>query len=86
MICHTDWGHTIELLDSIEWGSILPDDVSVDAYWSIWKTFFMQIMEICTPNAALRLKRNDPWMNHATADAIKIRMLSFVLPNILADP
>ena len=73
-----DFDQAMELLDSVEWNSILlPDDVSVDAYWSTWKRCFLQIMEICIPHAVLKLKRNVPWMNRAIADAIKQRNVLF---------
>ena len=54
-----DFDRAMELLDSVEWDSILPDDVSVDAYWSTGKTCFLQIMEICIPNAILKLIKKE---------------------------
>ena len=35
-----DFDGAMELLDTVEWNSIIPDDVSVDAYWSALKTVF----------------------------------------------
>jgi len=37
--------HASELLDSVDWDSLLLHDVNT--YWSVWKNYFMQIMEIC---------------------------------------
>ena len=44
-----DFDRAAELLDTIEWTNLLPDNV--DAFWSAWKTYFLQIMETCIPNA-----------------------------------
>ena len=67
----------------IDLNSILPDDVSADTYWSAQKTCFLQIMEICIPNAVPKLKRNVPWMNCAIiADAITVPKIRF--PTCLA--
>ena len=66
-----DFDQAMELLDSIEWTSTLSHDV--DAYWSNWKTSFLQIMEMSIPNAIVKLKRNFPWMNREISLAIKKR-------------
>ena len=42
-----DFDRAAELLDTIEWTNLLPDNV--DDFWSAWKTYFLQIMEICIP-------------------------------------
>ena len=66
-----DFDRAMKLLDTIEWTFTLSDDVN--AYWSNWKTSFMQIMEMCIPNAVVKLKRNFPWMNREISQAIKKR-------------
>ena len=72
-----DFDRAAELLDTIEWTSLLPDNV--DAFWSAWKTYFLQIMEICIPNAIVRVKKNVPWMNRDISVAIKQRNKLFQL-------
>ena len=47
----------------LEWTSLLPTD-NVDSYWSTWKTYFLQIMEICIPHAVAKPKSSVPGMNH----------------------
>ena len=66
-----DFDRAMELLDTVEWTSTLSHDVNV--YWSNWKTSFLQIMEMCIPNAVVKLKRNLPWMNNEISQAIKKR-------------
>ena len=66
-----DFNRAAELLDTIEWTNLLPDNV--DDFWSAWKTYFLQIMEICIPNANVKVKKNIPWMNKGISVAIKQR-------------
>ena len=51
--------------------NLLPD--SVDAFWLAWKTYFLQVMEICIPNANVKVKKNVPWMNKEIAVVNKQR-------------
>ena len=44
-----DWERVSEILDCIDWDTLLPPDV--DAYWAAWKNYFMQVMELCIPHA-----------------------------------
>ena len=57
-----DWDRAAEMLDSIEWDNLLPD--AVDQYWSTWKHYFLQVMEICIPHAVAKTKRNPPWITN----------------------
>ena len=66
-----DFNRAAELLDTVDWTSLLPDNV--DAFWSAWKTYFLQIMEICIPNAMVKTKKKIPWMNKDITVAIKQR-------------
>ena len=65
-----DFDRAAELLDTTEWNNLLPDNV--DALWSAWKTYFLQIMEICIPNAIIKVK-NIPWINKDISVGIKQR-------------
>ena len=56
-----DWDRASELLDSIDWDFLLPQDV--ESYWSAWKIYFMQVMELCIPHTTAKIKNNPPWMN-----------------------
>ena len=62
-----DFDRAAELLETVEWVSLLPTD-NVDSYWSTWKTYFLQIMEICIPHAVTKTKSNVPWMNRTIAE------------------
>ena len=64
-----------ELLDSVDWDSILPHDV--DAYWSAWKNYFLQIMDICIPHSVVKIKRNLPRINKSIVNAIRKRSTLF---------
>ena len=72
-----DFDRAAELLDSVDWDSILPHDV--DAYWSAWKNYFLQIMDICTPHSVVKIKRNLPWINKSIVNAIRKRNTYFTL-------
>ena len=71
-----DFDRAAELLETVEWVSLLPTD-NVDSYCSTWITYFLQIMEICIPHAVTKTKSNVPWMNRTIAEAIKKRNTLF---------
>ena len=48
-----DFDQAVELLDSVEWEALL-DESDVDMYWSSFKHYFLQIMEICIPHALVK--------------------------------
>ena len=50
-----EFDRAAELLESVDWDSLLPH---VNTYWSAWKNYFMQIMEICIPHSVVKVKRN----------------------------
>ena len=58
-----DWDKAAEILDCIEWDALLPDDVNL--FWSAWKHYFLQTMEICIPHTMAEIKRNPPWITKA---------------------
>jgi len=53
-----EFDRAAELLGSVDWDSLLPH---VNTYWSAWKNYFMQIMEICIPHSVVKVKKNIPW-------------------------
>ena len=57
-----EFDRAAELLESVDWDSLLPQD-DVNTYWSAWINYFMQIMEICIPHSVVKVKRNLPWVN-----------------------
>ena len=67
-----DFNQAVELLDSVEWEALL-DESDVDVYWSSFKHYFLQIMEICIPHALVKTKRNIPWFNKEIKQAIRKR-------------
>ena len=66
-----DFDRAAELLDTTEWEEILPDDV--ESYWAAFKSYFLQVMEMCIPHAMIKFTKNVPWMNSAIGKAIKKR-------------
>ena len=70
-----DWDRAAEMLDSIDWDSLLPQDV--DSYWSTLKNYFMQIMELCIPHTTAKIKTNPSWMNEEIRSAIRKRDILF---------
>ena len=66
-----DFDRAAELLNAIEWEEILPNDV--ESYWADLKTYFLQRMEMCIPQAMIKFKKTVPWMNNAIGKAIKKR-------------
>ena len=66
-----DWDKAAELLDSIEWDSLLSLDV--DEQWVTWKNYFLQIMELCIPHTIAKVKKNLPWINKRILNTIKKR-------------
>ena len=67
-----------EPLESVDWDSLLPHD-DVNTYWSAWKNYFMQIMEICIPHSMVKVKRNLPWVNKSILKAIRKRNTLFCI-------
>ena len=59
------------MLDCIEWDALLTEDVN--QYWSTWKHYFLQIMELCIPHTVANVKRNPPWITKNILNAIKKR-------------
>ena len=70
-----DFDRAAEMLESIEWNTLLPSEA--DSYWKAWKTYFLQIMELCVPHAIVKPKSNVPWMNHCLTTAIRKRNILF---------
>ena len=56
----------------MEWESLL-DESDVDVYWSSFKHYFLQIMEICIPHTLVKTKRDVPWFNKEIKQAIRKR-------------
>ena len=67
-----DFKKAAELLETIEWSETTTTN-DVDSYWSDWKSYFLQVMEICIPSGKAKIKNNVPWMNHIITKAIKQR-------------
>ena len=72
-----DWNRAAEILDSIDWDSLLPSGTDVDAYWSAWKNYFVQAIELCIPHAVAKVKKNPPWINQGILSEIRKRDILF---------
>ena len=70
-----EFDRAAEMLDAIEWSSLLPDDV--DSYWSCWSNYFLKIMELCIPHPVVKTKQDVPWMTRTISEAIKKRNALF---------
>ena len=70
MYNHADFDKVMELLDEIEWETLL-NGSDVDLYWSSLKNYFLQIMELCTPNAVVKVKKDLSWLNRTIKKAIQ---------------
>ena len=69
MYNHADFDKVMELLDEIEWETLL-NGSDVDLYrYSL--NYFLQVMEICTPNAVVKVKKDLSWLNHIIKKAIQ---------------
>ena len=66
------WDRAVEILDNIDWDSLLPSEVN--ACWTAWRNYFMQISIPC---AVTRVKKNPPWINQEILSAIRKRDISF---------
>ena len=71
------WNRALEILDCIDWNSLLPCDADVDAYWSAWKNYFMQAIELSIPHTVTKVKKNLPWINSVILGAIRKRDIQF---------
>ena len=69
-----DFDQAGELLDSIEW-EVLLDESDVDMYWSSFKHYFLQIMEVCIPYALVKTKKDVPWFSKEITQAVRKRNL-----------
>ena len=59
----------------MDWDSLLPSEVN--ARWSAWRNYFMQVMEICIPSTVARVKKSPPWINREILSAIRKRDILF---------
>ena len=72
---HADFDAITDCLDTVDWNSLLMDDV--DTSWSNWKTCFLHIMDLCIPSSTVKPNRRVPWINHAVLQAIRKRKALF---------
>ena len=61
-----------ELLDSIDWDSLLDSD-DIDSNWEAWLSKFLEIMETCIPTVTVHTSRNLPWLTKSILQAIRKR-------------
>ena len=52
---HADFQTANELLETVDWESLIVDDI--DVAWQNWETKFMSIMDQCVPKTTLPAKR-----------------------------
>ena len=69
-----DFDQAVELLEAIEWEHLL-NDSDPSLYWSAWKHYFLQIMDISIPHITVNTKKfgNIPWINNEIKKAMKKR-------------
>ena len=57
-VCHylqADFDWAAKVIDIIVW------EAETDYCVTVWKTYFMQITELCIPHATIKVKRKVPW-------------------------
>ena len=70
-----DWDRAAELLDCIEWDPLLQLDIN--EHWRTWRTYFLQVMELCMPHTAAKVRKGLPWISKEILNAIKKRDILF---------
>ena len=57
---HADFQIANELFETVDWESLIVDDIDVD--WQNWEIKFMSIMDQCVPKTTLPAKKYLPWL------------------------
>ena len=70
---NADFNTACELIDSVDWDSILTDDI--DSSLFLWQQRFMSIMEECIPHTTVTSDRNSstPWLSKSIIRLIQKR-------------
>ena len=68
---HADFQTANELLENVDWESLIVDDI--DVAWQNWETKFMSIMDQCVPKTTLPAKKNLPWLSKELTKSIRAR-------------
>ena len=69
-----NFDQAVELLESIEWENLLSNTDS-SLYWSTWKHYFLQVMDISIPHITVHTKKfgSIPWINNEIKKAMTKR-------------
>ena len=67
-----DFDQAVELLESVEWENQL-NNSDPSLYWSTWKHYFLQIMDISMPHIEVNTKKfgSIPWINGEIKKAVR---------------
>ena len=71
-----DFERACEMLDSINWDSIL-DKENINLCWREWQNIFLYIMSVCIPKKMLPSRKNLPWISNSILKAIRTRKRLF---------
>ena len=69
---YADWSLASSLIENTNWDLLFSGD-NINRSWTSWHQQFMKIMKECTPNTALRSRRNLPWLNKKLIRAMRRR-------------
>ena len=70
---YADWDKAHDLLEDVDWDSLLLQVSDIDQAWLIWKDTFLSIMNECIPRAILPNRVNRPWLTKDLLQAMRKR-------------
>ena len=68
---HADFQIANELLETVDWESLIVDDI--DVAWQNWEIKFMSIMDQCVPETTLPAKKYLPWLSKELTKSIHVK-------------
>ena len=72
---HADFQTANELLETVDWESLIVDDI--DVAWQNWETKFMSIMNQCVLKTTIPTKKNLPWLLKELNKSIRARNVAY---------
>ena len=72
---HADFQIANELFETVDWESLIVDDIDVD--WRNWEIKFMSIMDQYVQKTTLPAKKYLPWLSKELTKSIRVRKLAY---------
>ena len=73
---HANWDRACDLIEAIDWSSLL-DPTDINRSWTQWSKTFLSIMEKCIPKATLPRRKNRPWLSKKILQAMRRRNMYY---------